>query len=62
MYSPAIHSVLVNSRIDELNRDAQPVVRPRIAGAVKHQLHGCASALATYFRPAMAGVLVEKYA
>jgi hypothetical protein len=58
MYSPAIQSVLVNSRIDELNRDAQPVVRPRIAGALKHQLHR-ASALATYFRPTMA---VEKYA
>ncbi len=57
MYSSAINSALVNSRIDELHRDAQPFARPRIADTVKR----CASALAGYLRPAT-GAPVEKYA
>jgi hypothetical protein len=37
MYSATINTALVNSRIDELHRDAQPIVSPRIADVVKHQ-------------------------
>jgi hypothetical protein len=62
MYSPAIYGALVNSRIDELHRDARPVVRPQIAGAVKHLVHRCTPALAAYFRPTMPGAPVEKQA
>jgi hypothetical protein len=59
MYSPATYGALVNSRIEELHRDAGPVMSPRFAGAVRHQVHRCTSALAAYFRSAMPGAPVE---
>jgi hypothetical protein len=62
MYSAAIHRALANARIDELHRDARPIVSPRIAGVVKHQIHRCTSVLATYFRPTMPGAPIEKHA
>jgi hypothetical protein len=62
MYSPAIHSTFVNSRIDELHRRARPVVSPRPGHAVRHQIQTRASALATYFRLMVLSAPVEKYA
>jgi hypothetical protein len=62
MYSPAIHSTFVNSRIDELHRRARPLVGPRPGHAVRQQICSRASALATHFRLTMPSAPVEKYA
>ncbi len=45
MYSPTIHTMLMEARVEELRRAGQPVHRSRTSGALARRFHQATAAL-----------------